>query len=79
MPRQRPQIPAKNDALACADSIELLDPSRVGMIACHAVLSALGANETETFGVFILPGKLAHWVAHESSDQHHFFRALACQ
>ena len=44
MPRQRPQIPAQNDALACADSIELLDPSRVGMIACHLVLKALGAD-----------------------------------
>jgi hypothetical protein len=60
MPRERPQIPAKNDALGCADSIELLHPSRVRMIICHSVLKALGPDEIETSGVFILPGKLAH-------------------
>jgi hypothetical protein len=59
MPRQRPQIPPKNDALGCADSIELLHPSRVRMIICHSVLKALGADETETSSVFILSGKLA--------------------
>src|SRR5438094_4482461 len=78
MPPQGPEIPVKNDALACADSIELLHPSRVGMIACHRFKS-LGPDETEVSTVFILPAKPPHRVAGESSNRSHSFHAVDCQ
>src|SRR5207248_2334388 len=79
MSRQRPQIPAKNDAVACADSIELLHPSGVRMIACHWFLEAVGADETKTSTVFTLLGKLTDRVAHELSDRRHSFHVVDCQ